>query len=126
VKQPEIVWRLKYISGNCFLPVLSSVRVRCTHWRFSVSLSASGLSILPSSGGKSVFFDLFFDANEPAKALFNVSEKKTVCSYSANINETLLKLKGTCTNYPKMNYPARLLPCLNKNRDTEDISFFLF
>jgi hypothetical protein len=43
---------------------------------------------------KSVFFDLFFDTNDPTEALLNISEnKKIICSYSDNINRTLLKLK---------------------------------
>jgi hypothetical protein len=43
---------------------------------------------------KSVFFDLFFDTNDPTEALLNISEnKKIICSYSNNIDRTLLKLK---------------------------------
>ncbi|GHV33064.1 hypothetical protein FACS1894177_09490 [Bacteroidia bacterium] len=45
-------------------------------------------------GNKSVFFDLFFDENEQTEALLNISEnKKSICSYSNEIDSTISKLK---------------------------------
>jgi hypothetical protein len=44
-------------------------------------------------GDKSIFFDLFFDEHDQTEVLLNINEnKKSICSYSNYIDETLLKL----------------------------------
>jgi hypothetical protein len=87
-------------SGILFDKISSDFRISLNQiLSFSPDVISVGISddecvfIYAEFDNKSVFFDLFFDADEQTEALLNISEnKKLICSYSDDINRTLLKL----------------------------------